>query len=103
MLELPTVERCDRCRFWKCDPNSPDNSDSDPDNYNGHCHRFPPVLLPNQIAYQTTQIGIADDLECAADLEATSFSLAWGHPVSNAMNWCGEFRPSMAPAPADVG
>ena len=105
MLELPTVERCDRCRFWKCDPNSADNSDNHPDDYDGHCHRYPPIPLPNNIADQVDIISSdhADDFRIAADLESTSYSLAWGHPVTTAMNWCGEFRPSMAPVPADVG
>lgn len=94
-MELPIAERCELCRFWKCEPESPDNIGNHPNDYDGHCHRYPPILLPNETAYQAAEIGNKNDLEVAADLERTSYCLAWGHPVTNSMTWCGEY--SMAP------
>lgn len=75
-------ERCDSCKFWKhLDEFGQDNH---PDDKPGQCRRYPPRLdLSEADSWQEDKYGYS-----YLDYRF------WNHPVTEAADWCGEFKPS---------
>jgi hypothetical protein len=75
--------RCDQCRFWQ-------RTDlryqhwTHPDDWEGKCLRYPPVLNSAYLAYQGS-----DDEDALIDLACTS--IPWFWPLTDGARWCGEF------------
>jgi|GEM_PF-5058828 len=77
-LERPELERCGKCKFWLIFETSPPTEH--PDDRQGMCRRYPPVL----------------DLNEAREWDETSYSYLdyryWNYPVTEGAGYCGEFK-----------
>lgn len=70
-------ERCETCRFWDSD------TDVEGDD-RGECRRFPPVLIQASLD--------------KSDRWAESYHRQF--PGTDSFDWCGEWQPTAAAAPA---
>lgn len=73
--------RCDECKWWKITGSSERKKETtDPDDLEGFCRRYPPVL------------NAASLIEDKDAFHGQSDSLYWCNPVTTASDFCGEFN-----------
>jgi hypothetical protein len=74
-------QRCDHCRFWL---KTQEQNEAHLDDQWGLCKRYPPVL---DLTWYHEQIFYDED---------PGYSYLdyrhWHQPVTEGMNWCGEFK-----------
>lgn len=75
--------RCDKCRFWE--PWKPEDHKPHPNDIEGKCRRFPPVLSDAGVADCVN----ADESEAA---EVPNNMYVWFQPITSGDDWCGEFK-----------
>jgi hypothetical protein len=72
-------ERCETCRFWSDCPGVTEESEADKA---GYCKRFPPQWANDGLR----SVAGPSDFPVLCNLN-------WCHPVTDATDWCGEWRP----------
>lgn len=92
--------QCNKCRFW----NDADLSlqGLSPDEFPGHCQRYPPVLNPIILKCEMDEDALceAENGQRFTQIEATEAAFRWTDrwspwcfPLTTASDWCGEYQP----------
>lgn len=76
------LPRCDNCIFWAVHSSQ---SEEHPDDQEGTCRRYPPVLVDCLIGVYAVE-GEDEPSEISATM------IPWMQPVITGHNWCGEYK-----------